>query len=182
MNTRRSFIALAGAVSLLALAPSAVLAAAPNPPGDIPDNQAYVAYKSATFSLKVPEGWARTQSGAATTFADKFNVIRVEIGKAAKAPTVASAQSADVAALKKSVKSFRLVKVSSVKRSAGMAIVISYRSVSAPNAVTGKSIATAVERYAFWKGGKLAVITVAAPVGSDNVDPWMKVTDSFRWM
>jgi hypothetical protein len=181
MNTQRSLLALAGAVALLALAPSSVLAAAPNPPGDIPDNQAFVTYTSGAYSLKVPEGWARTQAGAATTFQDKFNVIRVEIAKAAKAPTVASATRTDVPALKKTVKQFRLVKVSSVTRAAGTAVVISYRSVSAPNAVTGKTLATDVQRYAFWRGGKLAVLTLAAPVGSDNVDPWLKVTDSFRW-
>jgi hypothetical protein len=179
MNLRRSLIAVSGALALLALAPSVVLAA--DPPGDIPDNQAFVTFSSASYSVKVPEGWPRKKSGAATTFADKFNVIRVETAKAAKAPTVASAKTAGVAALKKSVKSFKLVKVSSVTRSAGTAIVTYYRSVSPPNAVTGKSLATDVERYEFWRGGKLAIITVSAPVGSDNVDPWKIVTDSFRW-
>jgi hypothetical protein len=24
-------------------------------------------------------------------------------------------------------------------------------------------------------------LTLSAPVGSDNVDPWRTVTDSFRW-
>jgi hypothetical protein len=181
MNTRRSLLALAGAAALLALAPSSVLAAAPNPPGDIPDNQAFVTYTSSAYSLKVPEGWARTQTGAATTFVDKFNAIRVEIAKSAKAPTVASATGADVAALKKTVKSFHLVKVSSVKRTAGTAVVIAYRSVSAPNAVTGKTLTTDVQRYAFWRNGKLGVLTLSAPAGSDNVDPWLKVTDSFAW-
>ena len=36
-----------------------------NPAGDIPDNQAYVAYAppGAGYSVKVPEGWARTTAG-----------------------------------------------------------------------------------------------------------------------
>ncbi|MDT4904221.1 MAG: hypothetical protein QOH52_2237, partial [Pseudonocardiales bacterium] len=39
----------------------------------------------------------------------------------------------------------------------------------------------AVERYEFWKNGNEVVLTLAAPVGADNVDPWRKVTDSFAW-
>lgn len=34
-----------------------------NPPGDIPDTQAFVDYSStAGYGVKVPEGWARTDS------------------------------------------------------------------------------------------------------------------------
>ena len=48
-----------------ALAVSA-LAAEKNPPGDIPDDQVFVAYTSRAggYSLKVPEGWARTEKGS----------------------------------------------------------------------------------------------------------------------
>src|SRR5437899_10315887 len=60
-------------------------AAAPtesNPPGDIPDNQVYVAYRPTAgsftgFTVKVPEGWARTDQGATTAFTDKLNTIRI---------------------------------------------------------------------------------------------------------
>src|SRR5437867_1081498 len=45
-----------------------------NPPGDIPDNQAFVAYAvtAAGFELKVPEGWARTTASSGITFSDKL--------------------------------------------------------------------------------------------------------------
>ena len=48
-----------------------------NPAGDIPDNQVYVPFSppGGRFTVKVPEGWARSQSGAATVFADKLNAI-----------------------------------------------------------------------------------------------------------
>ena len=40
-----------------------------NPPGDIPDSQAFILFKSPDgFSLKVPEGWARKTSGSKTVF------------------------------------------------------------------------------------------------------------------
>ena len=38
-----------------------------------------------------------------------------------------------------------------------------------------------VERYEFWRNGKQATLSLSAPVGSDNVDPWKVVTDSFTW-
>src|SRR4051794_24654432 len=61
-----------------------------NPAGDIPDNQAYVAYAvpHAGFAVKVPEGWTRTIAGGAVTFTDKLNAIRLETRRAPHAPTV----------------------------------------------------------------------------------------------
>src|SRR4051794_21026165 len=49
-----------------------------SPAGDIPDNQAFVAYRppGAGYSVKVPEGWARSASGRAVAFTDKLNTIR----------------------------------------------------------------------------------------------------------
>src|SRR5690349_20985130 len=51
-----------------------------NPAGDIPDNQAYVAFSppGGGFSVKVPEGWSRSTAGGAITFTDKLNAIRIE--------------------------------------------------------------------------------------------------------
>jgi hypothetical protein len=150
-------------------------------PGDIPDNQAYVTYQSPDgYHLAVPEGWARTQSAGATAFSDKFNAIRVQVTTAA-APSVASAQATDVAALATATPCFTAGKVTSVSRKAGSAILITYRADSPPDAVTGKVIQQDVERYEFWQSGKLVTLTLSAPKGSDNVDPWRKVTDSFAW-
>jgi hypothetical protein len=38
-----------------------------------------------------------------------------------------------------------------------------------------------VERYEFWHSGHTLTLTLSAPVGSDNVDPWRTVTDSLQW-
>jgi len=38
-----------------------------------------------------------------------------------------------------------------------------------------------VERYEFWKNGTAVIITLSSAAGSDNVDPWKTVTDSFVW-
>ena len=153
------------------------------PPGDIPDNQAFVAFSSASgrYTIKVPEGWARSDAGAATSFTDKLNTIRVELTPAASAPSAASAQAQDVPAVQTQGHCVEAVKVTTVARRAGPAVLITYRADSAPDPVTGKVVHDDVERYEFWKAGTESVITLSSPQGSDNVDPWRTVTDSFTW-
>jgi hypothetical protein len=151
-------------------------------PGDIPDNQAYVAYQSPDgYRISVPEGWARSETARAVSFTDKFNSIRVQVSSAPSAPSLASAQSTEVPALAASAPCFQAGNVTQVSRKAGPAVLITYRADSPADAVTGKVVHQDVERYEFWQAAKLAVITLSAPQGSDNVDPWRKVTDSFGW-
>ena len=46
---------------------------------------------------------------------------------------------------------------------------------------TGKVTAQSVERYEFFRNGRTVTLTLAGPVGADNVDPWRRITDSFAW-
>jgi hypothetical protein len=153
------------------------------PPGDIPDNQAFVTYapKGAGYSVQVPEGWAMTRQGTATSFTDKYNGIRIEKRALAAAPTVGSVTSVELPALKAAVSGFVPGRITSVHRSAGTVIRMTYKADSQPNPVTGKVILQDVERYEFWRNGTAVVLTLSASQGSDNVDPWRKVTDSFGW-
>src|SRR5487761_2784650 len=67
-------IALAQTHAAPIATPQQPIAAEKNPPGDIPDNQAFVAFTSPLgFSIKVPEGWARRESAGAVNFSDKYN-------------------------------------------------------------------------------------------------------------
>jgi hypothetical protein len=154
-----------------------------NPSGDIPDNQVFVKYASrdGKYALVVPEGWARTETGGATSFADHFNSIRIEATKSAAAPTVATSRATEVPVLQRDVSGFALGNVTSVGRTAGVVVLVTYRANSAADAVTGKRAALDVERYEFWRNGTQVTITLSAPQGSDNVDPWKKVTESFAW-
>src|SRR3954451_25189511 len=63
-----------------------------SPPGDIPDNQAYVAYSppNAGYSVKVPEGWSQTSAGGAVSFTDKLNTVRLEHAGTRALPSVAA--------------------------------------------------------------------------------------------
>jgi hypothetical protein len=154
-----------------------------NPPGDIPDNQAYVRYSppGAGYSLKVPEGWARSSSGGAVTFTDKLNSVRVESTTARVPPTVREARQTEVPKLASAVKGFHAGSVSTVTRNAGKAVRITYLATGDANPVTGKARQNAVERYVFFHNGRDVVLTLSGPKGADNVDPWRIVTDSVRW-
>jgi hypothetical protein len=153
------------------------------PPGDIPDTQAYVVFAApaGNYSIKVPEGWARADAQDSVTFTDKYNSIKVQVVPAPVAPTVESAKSTDVPALAASVKCFAPGSVTSVPRTGGQAVLVVYKADSPADPVTGKVVRDDVERYEFWHGGSEAIVTLSAPAGSDNVDPWKLVTDSFAW-
>jgi hypothetical protein len=154
-----------------------------SPQGDIPDSQVYVVATgpAGKFTIKVPEGWAKTAAGSAFSFTDKLNTIQVETVTAAVAPSVASATATEQPKIAQTASQYKSGKVSLVTRTSGPAVLITYEAASAPNAVTGKTIRLAVERYEFWANGTEAIVTLSGPVGADNVDPWKLVTDSFTW-
>jgi hypothetical protein len=68
-----------------------------------------------------------------------------------------------------------------VQRPAGQAVRIAYLGDSKPDPVTGKVGTLAFERYYFFHKGKQVVLALSSPQGSDNVDPWRKVTSSLRY-
>jgi hypothetical protein len=151
-------------------------------PGDIPDTQRFVTFHSADgYHIDHPEGWAQLLAGSVVTFTDKFNSIRVVSTATPSAPSVASVQTGELAALAASIPCFQGGKVTSLARKSGSAILTVYRSESSPDPVTGKVVPLDFERYGFWHSGKLVTVTLSSPTGSDNVDPWRKVTDSFGW-
>ena len=188
MRTRPLIAGAAAALTLAAVgcgsssSSSSNSAKAPNPnatetspAGDIPDNQAYVAYTppGGGYSVKVPEGWARTAKGGGVTFSDKLNAIQMQ-SAAASGPLTESQAAGQVPGA-------RNVKVSTVSRKAGKAVLATYLTTAKPDAVTGKSGTDAVERYVFFHNGRRVVLTLSGPKGADNVDPWRIVTDSLQW-
>lgn len=151
-------------------------------PGDIPDNQVFVAYTppGASFSVQVPEGWSRSSTGGAVTFTDKYNSIEIRSQKTSKPPTTASVK-AEVQADHSKDSSFNLGKVTTVQRRSGSGILATYTIGSAPNSVTGKAALLAVEQYEFAHNRTTAILTLSGAKGADNVDPWRTVTDSLTW-
>ncbi len=154
-----------------------------NPPGDIPDSQVFITYRSTAgqYQLEVPEGWARSTQGAEVSFIDKLDGIKLSITQASAAPTAASARTNEVAALLKSGRAVQVDNVQDVQLPAGAAVLVAYSSNSDPDPVTGKQIRLENNMYLYFQGGKLATLTLWAPLGADNVDQWQRISQSFRW-
>ncbi len=53
--------------------------AGPAAAADIPDNQIFITYRGAGYTIKVPEGWTRSGSRTTVSFRDKDNSIRIAI-------------------------------------------------------------------------------------------------------
>jgi hypothetical protein len=174
----------AGSPSAAPLPTQSPVPAESNPPGDIPDTTAYVPYLSAAgrFRLKIPEGWARATKPSSVGFSSALNSVTLAWKSSAAAPTVASAKSSEVSALKASTLAFTLRSVKSVTLPGGPAVLITYEANSAANAVTGKQYRLVIERFEFFNKGVQADMSLSSAVGSDNVDPWRIVSESFRWV
>lgn len=154
-----------------------------SPAGDIPDTQAYISYMapSGQYTVKVPEGWARTDTPTGATFTDNRNTIRIEATPSATAPDASSVQTVESPALRAVTPGFQLQGVTTASRPAGTAVVVRYLDDGPVDAVTGRPTRQAVQRYEFWRNGVRVALTLVSPVGADNADPWRRVTDSFAW-
>ncbi|MCW2849966.1 MAG: hypothetical protein JWR90_3940 [Marmoricola sp.] len=162
--------------------PAAPVPVEKNPPGDIPDNLAFVPYtnRPGGYSFTHPEGWARTGSGVRVRFTDKLNGVTAESMAATQAPTVANAHSSDVARLKSSVPAFELRNISAVTLPAGKGVHIVFRRNSDADPVTGKVYRDEVEEYDVFRAGKLVRLDLYGPVGADNVDAYRTMSQSLR--
>jgi hypothetical protein len=131
--------------------------------------------------IKVPEGWSRKTTPASSTFTSNLNSISVAWVPLAAPPTVHSVQATTVPALKAKSLAFRLQSVRAVKLAGGPAVETIYQVNSPPNGVTGRQYRLVIERFELYRHGRGAVIGLSSAVGSDNVDPWRIVSESFRW-
>jgi hypothetical protein len=154
-----------------------------NPPGDIPDTTVYVTYQSTAghLHLKVPEGWSRKTGPASSTFTSNLNSITVAWKPTTAAPTVSSARATTVRALQATTRAFRLQSVRAMSLAGGPAVEIIYQVNSPPNQVTGRQYRLVIDRFELYHSGRGAVLSLSSAVGSDNVDPWRIVSESFRW-
>jgi hypothetical protein len=155
-----------------------------NPPGDIPDSQAFVSYANSTglYKFDIPEGWARTENGASASFVNKFDGVKIDVAPAtSSAPSAATVRANEAKTIQSQGHAVTITGVSDVTLPGGKAVVVKYTSNSEPNPVTNKRIRLENETYLFSRNGKEAMLTVWAPQGADNVDQWQRMAKSFRW-
>jgi len=159
-----------------------------NPPGDIPDSQAFVTFKNSTggYQLEVPEGWAQKAAppeySSDVTFVHNYDGVTVHVAPASAPPTAASVQTNEVKQIQSHVHAVAITGVSEVNLPTGKAVAIKYTSNSDPNRVTNKQVRVENVTYIFFKNGKEAMLTMWAPLGADNIDQWNRVAKSFRWL
>ncbi len=153
-----------------------------NPPGDIPDNVAYVPYTNVAgkYSFTHPEGWAEATKGGSVTFTDKLNGVHGRAGTLIVAPTVDSAKQQDVPALMRGQAAFELRGVTPVTEPGGSGVRIVYRRNSVPDSVTGRQYRDEVERYELVSRGREVIVELYGPVGSDNVDAYKTMITSLK--
>lgn len=153
-----------------------------NPPGDIPDNLAYVLYRdqSGGFQFTHPEGWTQTSIPGGVAFTDKLNSVKVTSTATTTAPTVASARQDTITQLQHTQPAFELRSVTAVSEPAGQGVLIVYRRNSAPDPVTGRQYRDEVQRYELQVGSHVVVMELSGAVGSDNVDPYRTMVTSLR--
>jgi hypothetical protein len=148
-----------------------------NPPGDIPDDQVFITYSSPLgFSLKVPEGWARTDRVDGVLFADKYGRIEATVSSGELPTPKAGAE-----AIRAAFRAAEVKKAESAERTAGPVVYLAFDCNSEPNAVTNKQIRLENDRYLFARDGKVATLTFSAPKGADNSDQWLLMSKSFQW-
>ena len=151
-----------------------------NPPGDIPDNLAFVPYTNAAagFSFTHPEGWAEQENGAAVTFTDKLNGISADTASIPPQLDEATVRAQEVPRLSGSEAAFELTSVAPASLPAGNGVLIVYRRNSAPDPVTGRQVRAEVQEYLVSKGTSSVRLALFGPVGADNVDAYRTIAQS----
>jgi hypothetical protein len=149
--------------------------------GDIPDNQNFLTFanKKGGYSMRYPEGWARSGAGKDVTFRDKNNLVHIVIASGA-APTTAGVR-AELARLERATPTLRAQAPRQVTIKGQPMVKVVYTTRSAPNPVTGRRVTLVVDRYELAHGGTRATIDLGTPRGVDNVDGYRMMIESFRW-
>jgi hypothetical protein len=154
-----------------------------SPLGDIPDDQVYVPYGPAdgSFSVTVPEGWARTDLADGASFTDKLNTVTVEESIDRPQPTPDSVRTGELQEVAARGGNVAVGTVETRTLPVGDVVHATYTTDSPPDPVTGRVIRDDVELYVFWRDGTEVLLSLSGPQGADDVDAWRQVSTSFAW-
>jgi hypothetical protein len=163
------------------VAPTATDTTSKRAAGDIPDTAVYLAYHGRGYSVKYVEGWGiQLQPHAAVTISDKDSSENVTVLDP-HSGAVSVYASADLNRLLATLSKFHLLSRRTIQLPPGRSVYLQYQTLSPQDPVTGKRVPVLVDRYYIPGSGKLAVITLATPVGVDNVDAFRLISRSFQW-
>ncbi|MDQ6945423.1 MAG: hypothetical protein M3256_03930 [Actinomycetota bacterium] len=150
-----------------------------SPPGDIPDTVAYPSWTSpdGKTTFVHPEGWSQTTVPGGVTFTDKLNSVTVTSSPGVP-PTVASVDSQVNPTLGGPGRATKVVRTEAATLPAGPAVRITWQVNSLPAEVTGKVYRDEVMTYLVGQGGRVVRMDLSGAIGSDNVDPYRKMSQS----
>jgi hypothetical protein len=150
--------------------------------GDIPDNQQFLSYRRngpAGYSISYPQGWARSGNGDRVIFQDKSNTVTINLASGAH-PTSASV-SAELKQEAAADPCLQAGQPQATTAGPNQVIKVTYTTEGQKSPVTGQRPKITVDRYVYFKGGTVATVDLATPVGVDNVDAYRMISESFRW-
>jgi hypothetical protein len=149
--------------------------------GDIPDNQQFLSFKDrpAGYSISYPQGWARSGNGGQVTFQDKSNTVTIKVAPG-QHPTPASV-SAELKQEAVADPCLHAGQPQTTSAGPNQVVKVTYTTEGQKSPVTGQRPKITVDRYVYFKGGKVATVDLATPIGVDNVDAYRMISESFRW-
>ena len=116
---------LATVTTVAVFAQEKAIAPEKNPPGDIPDSQAFITYTSPLgVSLKIPEGCSRKERADGAAIFDKYGVIDVAISSLPTAPAAASAKTGEAVELERNGRAVKIASIKDIMLPAGPAVQI----------------------------------------------------------
>jgi hypothetical protein len=148
--------------------------------GDIPDNAVFLTYHSAAwgFSVQYVEGWQVTTQSDGVTIRDKDSSETIRVVPLPK-DVPAYVSGTDLPALQ-ATPGFSLVKRDTAKVGSVAYVHLAYHAPADPDPVTGKQVASTVDRF-YVPGPGLAIVSLSTPDGVDNVDAFRQMITSFKW-
>jgi hypothetical protein len=194
LRMRHKLVLIPAAVALLttvfmSMSPIAHGAPKPSPTpvvrnaaGDIPDTATYLRYRGKSYSIEYVEGWVQARlarDGVRMSDIDSF--VQVTLGARPTHSLAAFVRGPGLAATTREYQKVVKVSMTSVKMPAGTAMLLVVKARSAPDPVTGKQVTLVIDRYFVVGRSRLAVVTLATPVGVDNVDAFRRISHSFTW-
>lgn len=149
--------------------------------GDIPDNAVFLTYRDSAhgFTISYVEGWQVSTVADGVGIRDKDSAEIVAV--VASVPDAAAyVGGTDLPALR-SQAGFALIKQDAVNVKGVSLVHLAYYLLAPPDPVTGKQVASTVDRY-YMRGPKaLAIVSLSTPNGVDNVDAFRQMIESFAW-
>jgi hypothetical protein len=149
--------------------------------GDVPDNAVFLRYHGTnpSFSIQYVEGWQVRQQADGVIVHDKDSSETVAI-LAAQGDVQGYVSSTDLPSLQAQA-GFKLIKQDMVKVGGTSYVHLAYHLPAPPDPVTGKRVASTVDRYYVPGPNNLAIVTLSTPDGVDNVDAFRQMIESFKW-